>query len=93
MKPLAYTRIASGAFALFFPVLVGCSVLPGGTSYSSDPVVAEQQRRIETLRAELKQAERDTEYAEEREKAAKSKLKAAEDELKVLKTAAGRRNG
>ncbi|WP_205504364.1 hypothetical protein [Rufibacter psychrotolerans] len=92
MNVFSLNKRAASVLVLVLPLVMGCSVLSGG-GYSSDPVVADQQRKVEALRAELSQAEKDTEYAKERERAAKSRLKAAEDELRVLKTAASRRNG
>ncbi|RNI22009.1 hypothetical protein [Rufibacter latericius] len=91
MKFILYKKLNSGVLLLVFPFMVGCSILPGGGGYSSDPLVSEQERRVESLKAEVKRAEADTEAAEEREKAAKSRLKAAQDELKVFKTEAKRR--
>lgn len=84
-------KIRSGLFIFLFPFIVGCSVF-GGTNYSSNPVVATQQRHIEDLKAEVRNAERNTEEAELREKAAKNRLKAAEAELKVIESELKRRN-
>ncbi|ALJ00114.1 hypothetical protein [Rufibacter tibetensis] len=91
MKKSFYTTFASTVLLMVFPFMMGCSVL-SGSGYSNDPIVAEQQRRIESLEAEVDRAEQEKKDAEQREKAAKSKLKAAKDELKVLKTEAERRS-
>ncbi|MBC3541130.1 hypothetical protein ACFSC6_03040 [Rufibacter sediminis] len=90
MKLFSYTKLTTPVLLFVLTLMVSCSVLTGG-GYSSDPLVAEQQRRVESLKAEVKQAEQETEAAEEREKAAKSRLKAAQDELKVFQTEAKRR--
>ncbi|KAA3437069.1 hypothetical protein [Rufibacter hautae] len=90
MKSCTYTKLASAILILVFPLVSGCAILPGG-GYSNDPIVAEQQRQIESLKAELDRAEQDTNDAKQREKAAKSRLKAAQDELKVMQTEAKRR--
>ncbi|WP_181307100.1 hypothetical protein [Rufibacter sp. XAAS-G3-1] len=90
MKSLTHTKLAQAVLLLVFPMMVSCSVFNSG-GLSSDPIVAEQQRRVETLKAEAERAEQETEDAEEREKAAKSRLKAAQDQLKVLQTESKRR--
>ncbi|WP_139237092.1 hypothetical protein [Pontibacter akesuensis] len=90
MKVNTYKSIMSGIMILFFPLMMSCSVLGGGSGYSNDPAVAAQQRVVEDLKREVKEAESLAEEAEQREKAAKNRLKAAEQELKALKSRAER---
>lgn len=87
MKINSITKLVSGTFIMLFPLMVSCSVI-GGNSYSDNPAVAAQQKQVESLKLELREAERLAEEAELREKAAKDRLKAAENELKVLKSQA-----
>ncbi|MFB9862793.1 hypothetical protein [Rufibacter immobilis] len=92
MNHLSLSKLSTALLAFAFPFMVGCSVFTS-SSLSSDPVIADQQRRVEALKAEVTKAEQDVEYAEEKEKAAKSRLKAAQDQLRVMQTEAKRRNG
>ena len=81
-----YTRFFSGTLILMFPLIMSCSVIGGG--YSDNPAVAAQQKQVESLKLELREAERLAEEARLREKAAKDRLKAAEHELKALRSQA-----
>lgn len=90
-KSTTNTKLLSGLLLFIFPIMMSCSVL-GGNSYSDSPAVAAQQEQVESLKAEVREAERLAEEAEQREKAAKNRLKAAEHELKALKSQA-KRNG
>ncbi|GGK85265.1 hypothetical protein ACD591_20005 [Rufibacter glacialis] len=92
MKTLYKTNVAPLAFVLLFPFLVGCSSFSGSGSSSNDPMVVEQQHRVESLKSEVKRAEQETKDAQQRERAAKSRLKAAQDELKVYQNEAKRRS-
>lgn len=77
-------------FLLLIPVMMGCSAF--GSSVSNNPAVATQQRHVDDLKQEVRNAELNTKEAKLREKAAESRLKAAEQELKVLESEIKRRS-
>ena len=86
-KAFAYTTIV-----LLFAGLTSCSTITGGNKYSDDPAIRAQREQVESLKRDLKEAERYSEEARQREKAARDRLKAAEHELKALEEQAKRRS-
>mgnify|MGYP005753527493 CR=1 FL=1 len=86
-KGFAYSTII-----LLFASLASCSTLSGGNKYSDDPAIRRQREQVESLKRDLKEAERYAEEAKQREKAARDRLKAAEHELKALEEQAKRRS-
>ncbi|MFD2512356.1 hypothetical protein ACFSRY_00640 [Pontibacter locisalis] len=92
MKTNIYKSFCALIVIFLFPLLFSCSTFGGGGSFSNDPEVAEQQRRVDLLEKEYTEAKRFAEEANQREKAAKDRLKAAEHELKALEEQAKRRS-
>lgn len=87
-----HKAFAYSILVLCLAAFTSCSTITGGKKYSDDPAIRAQREQVETLKRDLKEAERYSEEARQREKAARDRLKAAEHELKALEEQAKRRS-